>query len=117
MPYQRLLEELVRGVRGAQGALLLDATGEVVVEAGAKDDRHRLIGAYQGIALTLAHRTSARYAVGSIGHICCRYAWGHVVLRPLRDGYYLVLSVAAEGSLGEAVYRSAATQDKMNAEL
>jgi predicted regulator of Ras-like GTPase activity (Roadblock/LC7/MglB family) len=117
MPYRSLLEDLVRRVRGAQGALLLDATGEVVVEAGAKDDRHRLIGAYQGIALATAQRTSARYAIGSVAHIHCRYAWGHVILRPLRDGYYFVLSVAPHGNVGEAIYRSAGTQDRMNAEL
>ena len=51
MPYLSLLQGLVGSVDGALGALLMDATGEVVVEAGNGEERHRLIGAYQGIAL------------------------------------------------------------------
>ena len=117
MPYLRLLEDLMRRVPGAQGALLLDATGEVVVEVGARDHRHRLIGAYQGIALATVQRASARHAVGPIRHIHCRYAWGHVILRPLRDGYYLVLSLAPDSKVGRGIYCSGSTQDKINAEL
>ena len=52
----------------SQAALLLDAQGEVVVEAGARDERHRLIGAYQGIGLAMAQRTTARHAAGRIDH-------------------------------------------------
>ncbi|MBI3932862.1 MAG: roadblock/LC7 domain-containing protein [Acidobacteria bacterium] len=114
MPYQSILDELVRSVDGAQGALLLDALGEVVVESGARDERHRLIGAYQGIALASARKTSARYEVGDVHYILCRYAWGHVILRPLKDGYYLVVSLAPEANVGEGVHRSALTQERMD---
>lgn len=117
MPYQSLLETLVRSVDGAQGALLLDALGEVVVEAGDRDERHRLIGAYQGIALTRAERISGRHGVGAVRYILCRYAWGHVVLRPLKDGYYLVVSLGADGDVAEALHRSEDTQERMNAQL
>ena len=76
MPYLKLLERFLTSAPGAQAALLLDSQGEVVVEAGARDDRHRLIGAYQGIALGVAQRTIKRYAAGPIHYIVCRYAWG-----------------------------------------
>jgi hypothetical protein len=33
---------------------MLDAAGEVVAEAGTSDQRHRLIGIYQGIVLAAA---------------------------------------------------------------
>ena len=46
MPYLLLLRRLLAAVAGSQAALLLDAQGEVVVEAGATDDRQRLIGAF-----------------------------------------------------------------------
>jgi hypothetical protein len=49
--YLSLLEELVKSVRGAEAALLLDAEGEVVVDTGPRSERHRLIGAYQGLVL------------------------------------------------------------------
>jgi predicted regulator of Ras-like GTPase activity (Roadblock/LC7/MglB family) len=117
MPYQRLLAKLLAAVSGSQAALLLDAQGEVVVEAGLQDERHRLIAAYQGISLATAQRTSSRYGVGDIGYLVCRYASGSVILRPLKDGYYLVVSLAAEAQLPRAVHHSALAQEALNVEL
>ena len=117
MPYQTLLEELVRSVPGADGALMFDSTGEVVFEAGAHDFRHRLIGAYQGIALLIAQGTSSRYAAGEISHIVCRYTGGSLILRTLKDGYYLVMSLKPDAPLAHAVHRSSVTQSRVNAVL
>ncbi len=117
MPYQALLDSLVRAVAGAEAALLLDSEGELVVEAGARDHRHRLIGAYQGISLATARRTAARYDAGAIHYIHCRYAWGHVLLRPLKDGYYLVVALAPDANVGQGLYRSGDVQVRMNEEL
>ncbi|HEX9202734.1 MAG TPA: roadblock/LC7 domain-containing protein [Vicinamibacteria bacterium] len=117
MPYLRQLERLLRTITGSQAALLLDAQGEVVVEAGARDDRHRLIAAYQGIGLAMAQRATARFATGHIGYMVCRYARGSVLLRPLKDGYYLVVSLAAGAGLAQAVRHSAATREDLDREL
>jgi predicted regulator of Ras-like GTPase activity (Roadblock/LC7/MglB family) len=83
MPYQSLLDALVRSVDGAQGAVLMDSEGEL----------------------------------GAIRHVLCRYSDGHVMLRPLKDGYYLVLSLAPAANLGQALHRSADTEARVNAEL
>jgi predicted regulator of Ras-like GTPase activity (Roadblock/LC7/MglB family) len=115
MPYQRLLDELVRTVQ-AGGALLLDADGEVVVEGGGRDDRLRLIGAYQGLALGAVRRTVARQGGGAIEYVLCRYAAATVIVRPLKDGYYLVLSVPAGGRVGEGLHHSGRTQEDLNRE-
>lgn len=117
MPYQTLLDRLVASVEGAQGAVLLDAMGEVVVESGARDYRHRLIGAYQGIALATAQKTTERYAIGEIHCILCRYSWATLILRPLKDGYYLVVSLEADAHVAHALYRSAQAQERINVEL
>ena len=117
MPYLLLLERLLRAVAGSQAALLLDAQGEVVVAAGVRDERHRLIAAYQGIGLAAAQRSTARFATGRIRHMVCRYTRGSVILRPLRDGYYLVFSLVPEASLAQAVRHSAAAQDDLDREL
>ena len=56
-----------------------------------RDVRHRLIGAYQGIALATAKRTAARFASGAHrSHASAVTPAGRVILRPLKDGYYLV---------------------------
>jgi predicted regulator of Ras-like GTPase activity (Roadblock/LC7/MglB family) len=117
MPYQRLINELTRGMEGVQGALLLDSEGEVAVEAGARDVRHRLIGAYQGIALAVAKRTMRQYDIGSIRHIVCRYDGGQLILRPLKDGYFLIVSFAPGANLPRGLYRSEAIQEQLNAAL
>jgi len=117
MPYQKLLDALVRSVDGAQGALLLDANGELVVESGLRHERLRLIGAYQGIALTRARDVKDRYEMGEIRYIACRYSDGQVLLRPLRDGYYLVVALALGANVGQAIHRSADTGERLNAAL
>ena len=117
MPYQTFLEELVRLTPGADAALMLDAEGEVVFETGRRDDRHRLIAAYQGIALIIAQRTSSRYAGGAVSLIVCRYSGGSLILRALKDGYYLVMMLSAGAPLALAIHLSGLTQNDMNAAL
>ncbi len=117
MPYQRLLDELVHRARGAHAALLLDSEGEVVVESGARDERNRLVAAYQGIALGTARRTATRYQGGAIESMLCRYDWGHVILRPLKDGYYLVLSLGREALVGAALHHSESARERLDREL
>jgi predicted regulator of Ras-like GTPase activity (Roadblock/LC7/MglB family) len=117
VPYLVVLQKLLEAVAGAQAALLLDAQGEVVVEAGVRDDRHRLIAAYHGIALATVQRTTDRYPVGRLDLVVCRYAWGSVILRPLKDGYYLILSLLPAASLAAGVHHSARAQQSLNAEI
>jgi predicted regulator of Ras-like GTPase activity (Roadblock/LC7/MglB family) len=117
MPYQRLLDVLVRSVDGAQGAILLDADGELVVESGERHERLRLIGAYQGIALARAREVGDRYGSGVVRHIVCRYTDGHVISRPLRAGYYLVLALALSANVGQALHRSAEAEERLNEAL
>jgi predicted regulator of Ras-like GTPase activity (Roadblock/LC7/MglB family) len=117
LPYLRLLERLLASVPGALAALLLDPNGEVVVEAGAELDRHRLIGAYQAIALAATRKANERYDVGPLGCLVCRYASASLILRPLRDGYYLLVSLAPEANLGRGLHFSAEAQAGLDDEL
>lgn len=116
MPFQRLLDSLL-GVPGVVGALLLDGEGEVAIESGARDVRHRLIGAYQGIALAAARRVHSRYGLGETRVLACRYDWGLVVARPLKDGYYLIVSLAPDRPLGVALHASAQLAVRLDREL
>jgi predicted regulator of Ras-like GTPase activity (Roadblock/LC7/MglB family) len=117
VPYLVVLQKLLEAVAGAQAALLLDPQGEVVVEAGVRDDRHRLIAAYQGIALSTVQRTTERHGVGRLRLLVCRYAWGSVILRPLKDGYYLIVSLLPSANLGAGVHQSARAEQSLNAEI
>ena len=117
MPFQALLDRLVGSVEGAQGAVMMDASGEVVFEAGDGDERHRLIGAYQGIALMRLKSADGRCEIGGVRHVYCRYSDGHVILWPLNAGYYLVMSLAPGANVGQALFRSAETRERLDAEL
>jgi predicted regulator of Ras-like GTPase activity (Roadblock/LC7/MglB family) len=116
MPYQRILDELVQTVDG-HAALLLDSEGEVAFQAGSRDERHRLIGAYQGIGLATARRTLSKHDGGPIRYMMCRYTEAIIILRPLKDGYFLMLSLPVGGRVAEGVHRSEHTQQTLNREL
>ena len=117
MLYVPVLKDLLASVRGADAALLLDSEGEVVVEAGDKQWRHRLIGAYEGISLGIIKKIVERHRMGSIDYIVRRHATGSVILRPLKDGYFLIVSLGPEAPLAQAVHRSAAAKVSLDADL
>jgi hypothetical protein len=117
MLYLSSLEGLIASVDGAQAALLLDSEGEVVVEAGDKQWRHRLIGAYEGIALAELRRIVSRHALGRLDYVTRRHAGGCVILRPLKDGYYLIVSLGPGATVAEGVHRSSVTKDQLEADL
>src|SRR5258707_13039974 len=117
MPSQRILDDLLRSV-GGHAALLRDDEGEVAIQAGTRDERHRLIGAYQGIGLATARKTLAKHGgSGPIRYMLCRYAAGVVILRPLKDGNYLILSSPVDARGATGVHRSEVTQETLNREL
>lgn len=117
MPYRRILEQLLARVAGARTALLLDAQGEVVVGAGDLDERQRLIGAYQGIALGMASRTAGRFDAGEVHSLRWRHDGGSVVLATLKDGYYLVVSLGPEALLAVAVRHCEAARARLDEEI
>ncbi len=117
MPYQALLEGLLRSVPGAETALLLDSEGEVAFEAGERGLRPRLIGAYQGIALQAARRTGGRYLTGEVRGMHCRYDGGQVVLVALKDGYYVILALRADASGALGLRRAHEYGRRLDAEL
>ncbi len=114
MPFRGVLENLLASVPGSQTALLLDAQGEVVAGAGSLDERNRLIGAYQGIALGMATRTAGRFSAGAVRSLVWRHLGGVVVLVTLHDGYYLVLSTGARALVGLALRHCEKARDRLN---
>jgi Flp pilus assembly protein TadD/predicted regulator of Ras-like GTPase activity (Roadblock/LC7/MglB family) len=117
LPYRRILESLLDRVAGARTALLLDAQGEVVVGAGNLDERERLIGAYQGIALGMVSRAAQRVGGGEVKALVSRHSGGSVVLATLRDGYYLVVSLGPEALTAVAARHCEDARLRLNQEI
>ena len=87
------------------------------MEAGTRDERHALVGAYQGIALGGAERASARHGVGAVRELVSRYDQGDVILRPLKDGYYIVVMLVPGSSLALARHLLGPAQARMKQAL
>jgi predicted regulator of Ras-like GTPase activity (Roadblock/LC7/MglB family) len=87
------------------------------MEAGTRDDRFRLVGAYQGISLGEAQRAAARHDVGPVRELVSRYEQGYVILQPLKDGYYVVLLLEAGASVALGRHVLGPTQARMKREL
>lgn len=85
----------------------------MVAEAPA-DDRQRLIGIYQGIMLAAARRALRPLRAGDVQYVLTRYDGGTVILRPLRDGYYVVLSLRPGSDVALGLRRSATAQARMS---
>ncbi len=117
MPYAGILESLLAQVPGSVAAALVDAQGELVVGAGGMDDRQRLIGAYEGIALTVAARAARRTGAGAVRSLAWRHEAGTVLLVPLHDGYYLVLSLEPQALVALALRRCEEARLRLNAEI
>ncbi len=95
----------------------MDSVGELVLAAGERSETHHLIAAHQGIALTRLRRLAERYGHGALRSLVFRHANGCVVLTPLRDGYYLVLTLGREADVARCVYASGLVQERMDQEL
>jgi predicted regulator of Ras-like GTPase activity (Roadblock/LC7/MglB family) len=117
LPYQRILEDLLASVPGAQAALLLDAEGEAVIATGDGDERHRLIAAYSGIALGAALRALPRLGVGGLQSLVWRHERGTVVVTPLKDGYFLVFSLGPAAVVASGIARSQDARGLLEAEI
>jgi len=87
------------------------------MESGTRDERYRLVGAYQGIALGEAQRAAARHGGGRVRELVSRYERGYVILQPLKDGYYLILVLESGASLARGRHLLAPTQARMKREL
>ena len=96
---------------------MLDSEGEVVIQVGQGAYRHRLIGAYQGISLSIARRIGARHGTGAVESVVCRYAKAALILRPLKDGYYFVLAMAPGGLLADGLRRAESARRLIDQEL
>jgi predicted regulator of Ras-like GTPase activity (Roadblock/LC7/MglB family) len=87
------------------------------MESGTRDDRLRLVGAYQGIALGEAQRAAARHDLGPVRELVSRYEQGYVILQPLKDGYYVVLVLGSGASVARGRHLLGPTQARMKREL
>jgi len=116
-PYSAPLRKLLDLVDGAIAAGFADYDGEAVQFEGALDaDTHRLLLAYQGIVL---------HHLQSVHQLLCetptrihsRYQNQHVMIQPLKSGYFIVLTLKPNSNLYRAGHRLEQTAREFDPDL
>jgi len=116
-PYSAPLRKLLDSVPGAIAVGFADYEGECIqLEGGLEADVHRLHLAYQGIVL---HQLQAIHlALGETAtRISSRYEDKHVIVQPLKSGYFVVLTLSPGANLFRAGQYLALTARELNQDL
>jgi predicted regulator of Ras-like GTPase activity (Roadblock/LC7/MglB family) len=120
--FQEILREMLESTPGAIGAVFLDQQGEAielfaerVFEIGWEG--LRAIGAYEGIFLSDLKRVCERLSAGKPLRLTIEFEHAKVLSCDLKEGYYLVLVIAAGASEGIAWQRVHRCRERLRAEL
>ena len=122
MPFQRILQKLVMSTNGALGAIFADFEGEAVevvterpFEAG--DHDLRIVGAYQGIAMSQLKEVCAKSGIGKPVRFGVDFTTLHVLSCDLKDGYYVVLILDPTANEGLAWRQLMRCRDELMQEI
>ena len=106
MPFTKLLEDLVSSVKGATGALILEADGEAVQWYSRADgERLKLRGAYLVNLLPSCRAATSRLHLGAPGHLIVNYDGASFVIQELSLDYYLLIEMDPLAGVASAVHR------------
>ena len=116
-PYSATLRNLLDVVDGAIAVGFADYDGESVQFEGALDpDIHRLHLAYQGIVLH--NLQSVHQLLGETPtRISSRYQNLHVIIQPMKSGYFIVLTLRPNCNLYLAFHHLEQTAQELNQDL
>ena len=108
MPFQGLLKQLVEGVEGASGAILLESAGEAV-QWHTLDERQverlRLRSAYVAVVLKNSRAVAARSDLGQAVHLVMQYDGASFIAQVIERDYFVVLELRPSANIGQALYR------------
>ncbi len=106
MPFKSRLNKLLDGVPGALGAIIIDWEGEAVDQAARIGEYDiKLLGAHKGIILNLLRQMLARIDGGELEELIIRTDRSKILLAPLNQEYFLVLSLGAESIAAQGTYQ------------
>lgn len=111
--FKEILKKMVDAVPGARGAVFADWEGESVEHyySGPEYDI-KLVGAHQGILLNIMGEVSTGCGLGGVRCMLVTTGKGKLLVRPVKDGYYLamLLGPSASGGLAMRAAETAAAE-------
>jgi predicted regulator of Ras-like GTPase activity (Roadblock/LC7/MglB family) len=108
VPFQKLLKQLVDGVEGASGAILLESAGEAVQWHAVDErlsERLRLRSAYVAVVLQNGQALAARTEAGEVAHLVLQYDGASFIAQAVERDYSIVLELYPWANVGQAIYR------------
>jgi len=120
--FQGILRQLLKSTPGAIGAVFLDQEGEAVELLAERVfdigwEGLRAVGAYEGIFLSDLKRACERLSAGKLLRLTIEFEHAKVLSCDLKEGYYLVLVLAADANEGIAWQRVGRCRERLLAEL
>jgi predicted regulator of Ras-like GTPase activity (Roadblock/LC7/MglB family) len=111
--FKETLKKMVDVIPGARGAIFADWEGESVdFHYPGPEYDIKLVGAHQGILLGLMNEVSNSCGMGEVRCMLVGTSRGKLVVRPVKDGYYLgvLLGPYANGGLAMRAVDEAAAE-------
>jgi predicted regulator of Ras-like GTPase activity (Roadblock/LC7/MglB family) len=107
MPFKAQLNEMIRRVPGALGAIIVDWEGEAVDQVGLMDDYDlKLLGAYKGVIFTHLRDVAGRLSDDPLQEIIITTAQTQMIVLPVTLEYFLVLALTRSDILGRALFEA-----------
>jgi len=115
MPYTHILKRLLESVEGAVGVGFVDQEGETIqLEGQLEDYSHRLHLAYQGILVDSLKEIHQKESLSWLISVHQRVT---IVVQPLKNAYFLVLTLEHRKDLHKALKRLEEAAQELNQEL
>jgi predicted regulator of Ras-like GTPase activity (Roadblock/LC7/MglB family) len=102
--FSEILEEVVKAVPGARGAIFVDWEGEAVdTFSTIGTTAIKLVGAHWGIVYYQARSALEKQDVGAVEELILTFADQQVIIRRVTDEYMVIMTLQDGGNLGRAL--------------
>jgi predicted regulator of Ras-like GTPase activity (Roadblock/LC7/MglB family) len=117
-PFARILEEVVRELPGAVGAIFVDWEGEAVDAFTHGDEiQIRLLGAHWTIIYYQLKSALEKLGMQAPAEVVLRFADQQIVIRRITDEYLAIISMADQTHLGRAMGLMRAVEGRLRQEM
>jgi len=106
MPFKSLLNRLLDDIPGALGAIIIDWEGEAVDHVARMEDYDiKVLGAHQGVILSLLREAMERIDSGTLEEVLIRTGENKTLIAPLTVEYFLVLTLGPQSIATRAAFK------------
>ncbi len=118
MPFKEILQGMLDQLPGAVGAIIADWEGEAVDQVAQIDDFEiKVLGAHKGIILTQLRQVLERLDGGALEEVLIHFDRSKVLITPLSEDYFLVLTLGPEVMVGKANFVMRRCAERLRLEI